>query len=79
MIKNKPLKLMNRITAFLVSILCISAGSIGLFLSIYNYKSIIIPIVAAGFILIGIMYGSAAFKGKSVNFPDLKNKRSGKK
>lgn len=72
MIENKPLKLINRITAYIISIICISTGSIGLFLSIYNYESIIIPVIATGFIIIGIIYGITAFKGKPVNFSKLK-------
>lgn len=67
MIKNKPLKLISRITAYALSILCVSAGSIGLFLSIYNYESIVIPILATGFIFIGILYGITALKGKPVD------------
>ena len=70
MIKNKPLNVINRITASVISILCISAGSIGLFLSIYNYKSIIIPVCSMGFIVIGIMYGITAIKGKPINLPN---------
>lgn len=74
MIKNKPLKLISRLTAYIISILCISAGSIGLFLSIYNYESIVIPVLAMGFIIIGIIYGVTAFKGKPVDFSELNRK-----
>ena len=74
MIKNRPLKIISRITAAILSVLCISAGSIGLFLSIYNYESIIIPILATIFILIGIIYGVTAFKGKPFNFSNLNRK-----
>ncbi len=74
MIKNKPLDSLNRITAFIISVICISAGSIGLFLSIYNYQSIFIPISATGFIFIGIMYGITAYKGKPIDLPRLNKK-----
>jgi hypothetical protein len=76
MIQKKPLKFAGKLTAYLISVFCISTGSIGLFLSVYNYQSIIIPIVSLGFIFIGIMYGKAAFKGKKVDF-SKSNKKSG--
>ena len=74
MIKNNPLKFFDRIAAYILSIISISAGSIGLFLSIYNYQSVIIPIASMGFILIGILYGIAAFKRKPINFSKLNKK-----
>jgi hypothetical protein len=66
MIKNKPLSFFDKIAAYVLSIVCISAGSIGLFLSIYNYQSILVPLASMAFIIIGILYGIAAFKGKPV-------------
>ncbi len=74
MIKNKPLKFISRITAYIISIFCISTGSIGLFLSIYNYQSIVIPTLAMGFIMIGIIYGITAIKGKPINLSKLNKK-----
>jgi hypothetical protein len=71
MIKNKPLKFLDRVVSYIIAIICISAGSIGLFLSVYNYQSIVFPIAAVGFIIIGILYGIAAFKGKPINFSKL--------
>jgi len=75
MINRKPLKFVSKITAYLISIFCIATGSIGLFLSIYNYESITIPVLSAVFIFIGIMYGITAFKSKPVNL-SMSNKKS---
>ncbi|MFZ0452408.1 MAG: hypothetical protein WCE54_20860 [Ignavibacteriaceae bacterium] len=75
MIQKKPLTFVSRLTAYIISIFCISTGSIGLFLSVYNYRSIIIPIFSAAFIFIGILYGIAAFKGKPVNQLRSKQKK----
>lgn len=77
MIKKKPLKFVGKLTTYLISVFCIATGSIGLFLSVYNYQSIIIPIISLGFILIGIIYGMAALQGKPVDFSKSK-KKSGK-
>ncbi len=77
MIQNKSLKFVTKLTAYIISIFCISTGSIGLFLSVYNYKSIVIPIVSLGFIFIGIIYGITAFKSKPVDL-SRSNGKSGK-
>ena len=75
MIQKKPLKFVRKLTAYIVSIFCIATGSIGLFLSVYNYQSIAIPLFSIGFIFIGIIYGITAFKGKPVNY-SKSNKKS---
>ena len=74
MIKNKPLNLINRVSAFIISVICLLAGLIGLFLSIYNYQSIVVPLLAMGFIFIGIMYGITGFKGKPIDLSRLNKK-----
>ena len=75
MIQKKPLKFVSKLTAYIISIFCIATGSIGLFLSVYNYQSIVIPLFSIGFIFIGIIYGITAFKGKPVNY-SKSNKKS---